>query len=108
MTNADLQAFVAKYGNRTCYIVCDNMRRIPVNFPGQEQHMDAIEYQTVGECDMFCFPRTERWQPGPNGPMNGKKVGQPVKIREWHLTECIQSIIEVDDPEFLPDLIKII
>lgn len=98
MNNADLKAFVDEMGPRIAVIVCDNGMRIALNYKGREQRIEDIEYKTFGETDMFCIPRTEKWiVPGT------AKNGQPVKIRHWHLTECIQCIIEAEDPEYAPD-----
>ena len=97
MNNADLKAFVDEEGPKIAVIICDNGYRLALNYAGREQRIEDIEYRTVGECDMFCVPRTEHWK-----TTDGRN-GKPVKVRHWHLTECIQAIVTTEDPEYAPD-----
>lgn len=89
MTNASLQAVFAELGNRVCFIIMDNDRKIRLGYPeGPLQSVDQIQYKTWGGEDFFGYSQHSTYA---DARMRN------VTYTVWHRTDCIQQIAAMDD-----------
>lgn len=89
MTNASLQAALAELGNRLCFIIMDNDRKLRLGYPESPlQSVDQFQYRTWGGEDFFGYSQPSSY---PDARMRN------VSYTVWHRTESIQQIAAMDE-----------
>lgn len=89
MTNASLKAALAELGNRICFIVMDNDRKLRLGYPeGPLQDVSQIQYKTWGGEDFFGYSQQSSYVDA-----RMKNITYTV----WHRTDAVQQIAAMDE-----------
>ena len=89
MNNQSLQAVLNELGDRVCFIIMDNDRRIRFGYKDAPlQSVSQIMYKTWGGEDFFGYSQ-------PSTYSQDRQAG--VTYTVWHRTDSIQQIASMDE-----------
>lgn len=89
MNNEGLQALIDEYGNRINIIIFDNDNKIFIGYKSSPiKDISELKLETKGGVDFVGVPLI---------PKDPKLQRKGMTGMAWHPTECVQSVITVDE-----------
>lgn len=92
MTNAALQAMITQFGERIAAIIFDNSQTLFIGYKSKDDRrslkLSDISMETIGGVDFTVVAHTM---------LQTDDVGNPITYKTYHVTECIQDVIIMDD-----------